>query len=784
MWDQLHVPKPDPRTLTWAKELGISSLLVQLMLNRGLDSLGACQRFLDPQPHINWPDPLFGDELRQLFSQLLQTEELITVHGDYDADGLTGTTILYTFLKACGFNVQAYLPTRSEGYGLNTRTIETLSTQGTRLLITVDCGISNYHEIEQANHWGITTIITDHHGMPAQIPPARFVLHPQVLKIPELMNLAGVGVAYWLVTLLYDTFAPSSAPPLESWLELVAMGTLADMTPLQGLNRDVVKLGMQQLAQTTRPGLLALCELRNLKPADLTEQELNFQIIPSLNAAGRVETPKLAMDLLLSETAIEAQERALELQHLNQIRQQWCQEVLAEALARLHQNPNQNPIVMASETWPHGVLGIVCAQLVEISQKPVFLLAIEGGIGKASVRAPVHFHVLDALTAMQHHLIKFGGHAQAGGFSIAATKLADFERDLAAYTPPNPPLPPLTVDAELNPAQLSLELYQQLRTLAPFGMGNSEPLFLSLHAPLTNVRPDRSQKHLFAHLGQPDIEVKAWKKWNPKWLTVERADVVYQISQNTWRNKTSLSLQVKYLRETPKSNIPLATVAQAPVVKPERTVLSGALYDHTTATAYVWPWGQPNTPMPIQLIDYRHWLSAEEVLKALQERYDSQVLWWNPDWMGPTKSLPAISHWQHLALGALPALNAEFTACIGFLGIHTWHLLPAPALTLAPFDFGDLLALAEYLQALHLEPIPLVPRLAALMGVAERTLQAQMDTFKQLKLDPLRLESESKCYNLNDSPAFIQYHDYLKQEAKRRTHWHQMSLEKIKEQLE
>lgn len=793
MWEQLQVAKADPRAEHWAKELDVSPFQVQLLLNRGLDSVPACQAFLNAKPEVTWPDPPFGAELRQLFKQLHQQQALITIHGDYDVDGLTGTTVLYTFLQACGFRVQPYLPTRSEGYGLNLKTIDKLAAQGTQLLITVDCGISNHTEIEHATALGITTIITDHHGMPEEIPPARFVLHPQVLKIPELMNLAGVGVAYWLVTLLYDTFAPASAPALDSWLELVAMGTLADMTALQGLNRDVVKLGLQQLQRTTRPGLLALCELRKLNPAALTEQELNFQIIPALNAAGRVETPELALKLLLADSPAEAQERAEELQHLNQIRQQWCQEVLDDALKRWQQNPDQMPIVMASPEWPHGVLGIVCAQLVELRQRPVFLLALEDGIGKASVRAPINFHVLEALTAMKHHLIKFGGHAQAGGFSIQADHLPAFQRDLEAYARENAsaPLPPVRVEAEVNPAQLSLELYHQIRQLAPFGMGNPEPVLLSLNAPLSNIRPDRSQKHLFANLGHPDIEVKAWKQWHPKWLTVERADLLYTLGQNTWRNKTSLSLQIKTLRSKDAKAQPLTikVTPQAPP-KPKAPALDlpGALYDPATQLAYAWP-TQLAKAQPPMVQDHRHWLDSAQAMQSLLTEFGSTLLWWDSDWRGPVQPCPTKSPWQHLILTTFPAQPQLLLQMASALGLRTWHLLPASPLPLSAFDFDDLLALGDYLQALPLAQLPAVERLATQMAVPLLQMQAQLETLQQLgilkmKESPFRLDFGDKCYNLNDSPAFIHYQQNLRQREQKQVTWNQKSLEKIKEQLE
>ncbi len=563
-WPEINLSSPDAETHALAETLGVSPFLAQLLKNRDLDAHEA-RLMLAEVPSLHWPEPDFTQDLQELFSKLHRENALIAIFGDYDADGLSGSSVLHSFLNEAGFAVTTQLPTRSQGYGLNPTTLQALIDEGHQLLITVDCGISNREEIAFCRAQGMEVIITDHHGLPEILPEARFILHPQVLDIEALQNLSGAGMAYWLTCLLAPAFPQAPAP--ETRLDLAVLGTLADMTPLRGLNFALAKRGLQAFQKTQRQGLLALCQLKNIVLETLTEDDLTFRLIPLLNAAGRIDSPKPALDLLLAPTENEAKQLATELESLNRQRQHYCQEVLQSAQAKLQGHTGQT-IVLADAQWPHGVLGITCSQLLGEYHQPVVLMAIEEGgqIAKGSIRAPEGYHVLQALQQCQHLLLKFGGHEMAGGFSINTARIADFAQafDRACQSQQGEYTHHIQVDMALNPRLLSLDLWKETRQLAPFGVGNPAPLLMSLKAPLSDVKPDKkSQTHLFAQLGS-DIRVKAWGSWQAEYVRASSFDLIYRLERNRWRGKDKLELTLEHLRVSPAQPAPRAPQTSTP----------------------------------------------------------------------------------------------------------------------------------------------------------------------------------------------------------------------------
>lgn len=554
-WPEIKLSSPTAETHVLAKALHISPFLAQLLYNRQIDA-DAAREMLKTEPELSWPEAPFTEALQTLFLKLHAQKSPIAIFGDYDADGLSGSSVLMCFLKGAGFSVKTLLPTRSQGYGLNKETLSTLIEEGYPLLITVDCGISNREEIAFCREQGMEVVITDHHGLPEQLPDALFTLHPEVLEIEALKNLSGAGMAYWLTCLLAPVFP--QAPRPESLLDLVVLGTLADMTPLRGLNFALAKRGLSAFRTTQRPGLIALSQLKDVTLSTLTEDDLTFRMIPLLNAAGRIDSPMPALSLLLAETPEEASTLANTLEALNKQRQKWCQDVSASAQEKLADH-TASCIVLADESWPHGVLGITCSQLVSQYHQPVALMAIEGETAKASIRAPKGYHILEALQACQHLLLRFGGHEMAGGLSLKTENINAFatafttacDAQQTNYTHA------LDVDMDINPRLLNLGLWEELRTLAPFGMGNPPPLFMSLKAPIKELKSDKkSHTHLFGQLhsqmGSP-VRLKAWSAWDPNYAAHKNFDIVYRLECNTWRKQTKLELTVEHIRVSPET---------------------------------------------------------------------------------------------------------------------------------------------------------------------------------------------------------------------------------------
>lgn len=573
-WQWPRLSKPHPHAQELAQECGISLFLAQLLLNRGLHQADEVRAFLDPAPHLHWPVYPDLPALLDCFAAVRAAQGLVVIHGDYDADGLTGTALLTEYLTQAGFQVEAFLPTRSLGYGLNARSIENFIAAGCQLLITVDCGVSNHAEIALARAAGLKTVITDHHGLGDTLPAADFILHPQVLGIPALEHLSGAGMACWLATQLQTAFPAGTGE--AAWLELAGLGTLADMTPLRGFNRHLVKQSLRCLRQTHRPGLQALLQQKKLKPETLDEQELAFRILPVLNAAGRLQSPMLSLDLLLAREPEEAALLAAQLDQLNQERKALCQSLLQEITAELDAAMPEGPLILAREQWPFGILGILCAQLVEQYGRPAVLISLEGEIGKASVRAPENFHVLSALQFCGDLLLKYGGHAQAGGVSLARSALPAFsERFTAWYTQQGAPEQEPTAEMELNLQGVNPALWQDLQRLAPFGAGNPLPSFVSLNVPLERVTSDRSGKHFFAEV-QPGVRVKGWHLWQPELAEYSHFDLHYELRQETWQGRTQLELVLKQLQARPQRPVMLpAAVSQAQPVPPVASEQAG-----------------------------------------------------------------------------------------------------------------------------------------------------------------------------------------------------------------
>ena len=477
-----------------ARELGISQIAAGMLLRRGANEPEAARDFLDPSLK-RLPNPFLMADMERAVDRLIiaiGNRELITVYGDYDADGLTSTALLYDFFKSVGGNVSNYVPDRlEEGYGMNPGAVERLAAGGTKVIVTVDCGVSDWEAVEKARQLGVEVIISDHHQIPPRLPQAHAVINPQRKDcgFPK-SGLAGVGVAFFLAGGIRQAMrergmlSRGEQPEILPLLGLVAIGTIADVAPLTGVNRILVSHGLLQLARPDRPGLAALKEVGAIEPGrPVTAREVAFRLAPRLNAAGRLQSAAPCLDLLLTRDMDQARIRAAELEEFNLERRRLQQKTYEEALALIEEKLDSDfrTIVLAKEGWLKGVVGLAASRLVEKYRRPAILLSLENGLAKGSGRSVEGFNIFKALDECRDLMIRFGGHEQAAGLTLeqdhtpllarAFEEIARRELDLATLEPF------LKIEDRITLDDLANGLTAELTRMAPFGQGNPDPVF-------------------------------------------------------------------------------------------------------------------------------------------------------------------------------------------------------------------------------------------------------------------------------------------------------------------
>ncbi len=475
------------------KELGISPLLARILCNRGISTLEEARRFLSPTLS-DLPNPFLMCDMDRAVGRIIEAmirREPIAIFGDYDVDGTTATALLYLFLKSVGADVDFVIPHRlKEGYGLNIEALKKLHEQKIKLLITADCGISNREEIQWAGEQGIDVVVTDHHEPPEILPAALAILNPKRKDCAyPFKGLAGVGVAYHLVIALRTSlraqgfFANGTEPNLREYLDLVALGTVSDVVPLTGVNRILVKFGLAQLTQSTRPGIQALKEIADLGPMPIDTTAVNFRLAPRINAAGRLAEAVDAVRLFIATDRSKADSIARILNQLNSSRQGIEEKILAEAremIASAITGIGHKSFVLASSSWHPGVIGIVASRIIEEYHRPTILIALQEKRGKGSGRSIPSFSLYQGLKQCESWLDAFGGHDQAAGLVIRPEKIAGFsqafdelvQKQLTAEDF----IPRLQIDAWTGLDQINEDFLSELENLSPFGMGNPEPI--------------------------------------------------------------------------------------------------------------------------------------------------------------------------------------------------------------------------------------------------------------------------------------------------------------------
>lgn len=544
-----------------AHRLGISSIVAQLLINRGIYTAEQGYAFFHSGLEKLYSPHLLKDmdaAVRRITSAA-RAKEKILVYGDFDADGITATVLLVRVIRGLGGMVDYYIPNRLEyGYGLHLDILRRYREKGVSLVITVDCGVSSLAEADWARENGLDLIITDHHEPPPVLPRAPAVINPKRPDCPyPFKELAGVGVALKLAQALLE-HAGAEAQAWQDYLDLTCLGTIADIVPLYDENRILVKHGLDRLAHTEWPGLQALLEVSGTSNNTLGASEVGFRLAPRLNAAGRIGDPELAVRLLLTDHAPEAQALARELHRDNTVRQEIEAKVLKESLALLERQPGvaeDKVMVLASAGWHPGVIGIVASRLTELFYRPVLLVSLaDDRTGRGSARSIPGFNMYQALSHCREYLLTYGGHALAAGFTLAADKIEDFTRKInqyaAAVLDGDKMIPRLDIDGLITLNQVTEKLVDEINRMQPFGLSNPPPLLGCRKASVAACRGvGKESAHLKMRLRSGSVTVESigfnLGAYAEVLATEETVDLAFAPGINEYQGRRSLQLKVK-----------------------------------------------------------------------------------------------------------------------------------------------------------------------------------------------------------------------------------------------
>jgi single-stranded-DNA-specific exonuclease len=543
----------------------ISPVILQLLFNRGMDTQEKIDEFLQPDYSQDIHDPFLLQDMKLAVQRIykgIKKREKIVICGDYDTDGVTSTTLLFRLLKKLGAtNLHFYIPDREiDGYGLNIGAIQKFKEENFNLIITCDCGISNKEEITLANSFGLDVIVTDHHREPRHLPPALAIINPQLKREKYPFKfLAGVGVAFKLGQALLRSKECSleNKEATEKWLlDLVALGTVADSMPLLGENRVLVKYGLVVLNKTKNLGLKSLIRVSSLNSEGLRSEDISFRLSPRINAAGRINQATDALNLFLSSTFAKAEEWAENLNILNTQRQKITEKIFKSVQVK----PREKIIIALGEDWPGGILGLVANKLVDAFYRPALVLSRKEGEISGSGRSIDNFDLFTFLRHDEKYFKNFGGHSGAVGFTLKdeksweAFKKSVKERSKKALLAKD--LKPfLKIEAQLEPADINWDFYEQFIGFQPFGFGNPCPNFLLLGVTLEKIQAvGRGDKHyrLFIEGGKKMIYFNSAQKMI-NFRPGEKIDVVFRLEINQWNGTQELQLNVLDIKKTLKN---------------------------------------------------------------------------------------------------------------------------------------------------------------------------------------------------------------------------------------
>lgn len=548
-----------------SRALEVGTITARILSARGLDSVEEGLSFLSPALSL-MPDPFLLKGMTVAVERLLlalENCEMVCVYGDYDVDGITGTALLVSFLRQVGLTCNYFIPSRfDDGYGLNEDALQRIIDTGATLIISVDCGITAVKEALFCQHAGIDLVILDHHAPKESIPEATAVVNPLQpgCSYPFKM-LAGVGVAFNLLVALRSSmrqaglFTAGNEPDLRDWLDLVALGTIADVVPLVGQNRIYAYFGLQKLEDSRRHGITELKKVAGIKDT-VNCGQVGFRLAPRLNAAGRMESAVPGVDLLLNDSADECAVIADELDTANAERQAVERGILEQAVAMVEDSGNYpacRSIVLASQDWHQGVIGIVASRLVERYHRPTILIAIdEEGNAKGSGRSIPGFHLLEALTSCPGHLDRFGGHRYAAGVGLKAGNIdafaAAFEAVAGHILKDSELVPLLDIDCDVCPMEVNLALAIELKRMEPFGAGNPEPTLMMRRVTVVDRRIV-GDGHLKLRVSAGGQLFNAIAFRQAECPTDGLLDIAFFPESNFWNNATTLQLRIKAMRK-------------------------------------------------------------------------------------------------------------------------------------------------------------------------------------------------------------------------------------------
>ena len=497
------------------------------------------------------------DKAVERIQAAIEDGDRICVYGDFDADGVSSTALLYSYLSDIGADVMYYIPSReSEGYGMNKDAITRLYERDVKLIITVDNGVAAVDEVAYANSLDIDTVITDHHAIPDTLPQAVAVIDPHRPDCgSSFKELSGVGVAFKLVQAIEGEYADTDML-LEAYSDLAAIGTVGDIVSLLGENRVLVKNGLRHINNGDRLGIAALAEESGLSGKEITVGSLSFNLVPRINAGGRLGLSKKSVSMLLTDDEEYAADIAAELDSDNSERQQIERDILSDIDSMIREDPsivNNRIIVVCGEDWHKGVVGIVASRIKEVYGKPAVVITLDGEICRASGRSVAGFSLIDAVFSCSEVLEQCGGHPMAVGFGIRRENIPRFIQMINSYAEKNPvPAPKLELDCKLNPAQLGVELARGLSMLEPYGAGNPSPLFGLYHMTLRDIREIGGGKHLRLTFFRGDSTVQAMKFSTSlaefPYRTGDEVDLAVSLDVNMYNGAESLSVIIRDMR--------------------------------------------------------------------------------------------------------------------------------------------------------------------------------------------------------------------------------------------
>lgn len=559
--------KTAPGAQSLADALNIPPVIASILANREITDAETAKHFLSKGKNgIHHPFLLKNAEkAAERIRQALDTNETVVIYGDYDVDGITSTSIVYKFLKGLGLNVSFYIPNRvDEGYGINILALQKIRKSGATLMVTVDCGITAVGEVEFAKTIGLDIIITDHHTCKEDIPRAHAVINP---KQPDctypFKDLAGVGVAFKFILAIALKLGLSASKYFDEFIDIVAIGTIADVVSLTGENRLFVSQGLKKLQNTDNIGIQALFETAGIVGKPLSSGNISFMIAPRINAAGRVGSATMAVELLITDSKEKATEIAAQLEEENHHRQHTEQEILKDALEMIDamEKPEEKKVfVLAKEGWHHGVIGIVASRITDKFYKPAILISLTDNLGKGSGRSVKGFNIFNALSHCSDHLLKFGGHELAAGLGLSADSIKDFDAQINAYAnevmDENTLVPYINIDAVIHLSDLTLTNAEMLSMLEPFGMGNAQPIFAVMNTTLSSVRQIGNGKHCKITVTKSGRQAEFvgfnMAEVSENFKIGTNLDLAFTIDTNVFRGVKQLQLILKDVRQAVK----------------------------------------------------------------------------------------------------------------------------------------------------------------------------------------------------------------------------------------